>query len=201
MQNDTMVATLVKNHVNNLKYNMRIHKENTVALIVDIQEKLFPFIDENEKLANNVLKLLKGLKILEIPLIVSEQYKKGLGETIPILKEVLSNSPFFEKITFSCCDNSDIFNNILTANRKNILVCGIESHICVLQTVEDLLEKKYTPIVIADCVSSRNPYDKEIALKRMEKSGAIITTLESILFELTRVAGSEQFKSISKLVK
>ena len=180
---------------------MRILKENTLALVIDIQERLFPFIAENQQLTENTKRLIEGLKALEIPIIVTEQYKKGLGLTIPEVSAVLPNSEPLEKMAFSCCDDETILKAIAASGKKNIILCGIESHICVLQTTIDLIEKGYTPIVVADCVSSRSLNNKEIALKRMIHEGAIVTSYESILFELCRFAGGEQFKAISKLVK
>jgi nicotinamidase-related amidase len=180
---------------------MRILKENTLGLVIDIQERLFPFIAENQQLTENVKRLIDGLKILEVPIIVTEQYKKGLGLTIPEISNSIGNFEPLEKMAFSCCDDEAIINAIVASGKKNILLCGIESHICVLQTTIDLIEKGFTPIVVADCISSRNLYNKKIALKRMIKEGAIVTTYESILFELCRVAGGDQFKGISKLIK
>jgi len=180
---------------------MRILKENTLAIVIDIQERLFPYISENQQLTENTKRLIEGLKIFEIPIIISEQYKKGLGLTITEISSILPNIEPKEKMAFSCCDDDGIFKTLTSYGKKNIILCGIESHICVLQTTIDLIDNGFTPIVVADCVSSRSLYNKKIALKRMAKEGAVITTYESILFELCRFAGNEQFKAISKLVK
>jgi nicotinamidase-related amidase len=180
---------------------MRILTVRTVAVIIDVQERLYPHIHENEKLEKNLRTLISGLKILEIPLILTEQYPKGLGSTIPSLKEMLQSFPRIEKISFSCCDEPVFMKSLADSGKKCILVAGIESHVCVLQTVIDLLNQNFLPVIIEDCVSSRNLNDKRVALKRMRGEGAIISTTESILFELLRVSGTEQFKAISKLVK
>jgi hypothetical protein len=180
---------------------MRILKENTLALIIDVQERLFPHIYEKEILEKNIRILISGLKILDIAILVTEQYPKGLGFTIPALNEVLPSNPAIEKISFSCCDEPAFIKSLAHSGQKSIIIAGIESHVCVLQTVIDLFKQGYQPIVIEDCVSSRNPNDKKIALKRMRQEGAIVSTYESILFELLRVSGTEQFKAISKLVK
>jgi nicotinamidase-related amidase len=180
---------------------MRILTVRTVAVIIDVQERLYPHIHENEKLEKNLRTLISGLKILEIPLILTEQYPKGLGSTIPSLKEMLQSFPRIEKISFSCCDEPVFMKSLADSEKKNVLVAGIESHVCVLQTVIDLLNQNFLPVIIEDCVSSRNLNDKRVALKRMRGEGAIISTTESILFELLRVSGTEQFKAISKLVK
>jgi nicotinamidase-related amidase len=180
---------------------MRILKENTLALIIDVQERLFPHIHENELLEKNLKTLINGLKVLEIPLLVTEQYPKGLGPTIPSVHNILNFYPVIEKISFSCCDEPVFLKSLIDSYKQNIIITGIESHVCILQTVLDLLGRNYQPVIIEECVSSRKISDKKVALKRMKQEGAIISTLESILFELLRVSGTDQFKAISKLVK
>lgn len=180
---------------------MRILKENTAALIIDMQERLFPHIYQNQQLQKNCAILIKGLKLLEIPLLLTEQYSKGLGATIAPIQILLEENTPLEKMAFSCCGSEDFMKNLQAVNKKFVVICGIEAHVCVQQTVIDLLEKNYQPVVIADCISSRKEADKNIALERMRQAGAVITSYESILFELCRVAGTEQFKQISKLVK
>ena len=180
---------------------MRILRENTLALIIDVQDRLFPHIYENETLEKNLIVLISGLKVLELPTLYTEQYPKGLGHTISSINELLIGRIPIEKTAFSCCDEPVLLKSIVDSGKENIIVAGIESHVCVLQTVIDLLQRGLRPVVIEDCVSSRKPNDKKIALKRMWREGAIVSTTESILFELTRISGTEQFKSISKLVK
>lgn len=180
---------------------MRIKKEETVAVIVDVQERLFPVIHNHEQLSKNLRVLIEGLKILEIPIKVTEQYKKGLGETIPEIESLIKPFPHSEKIAFSCCDEPSFMELINTAEIKNVVLAGIESHICVMQTALDLLEKGYRPVVIEDCVASRNPENKRIAINRLLQSGVTVTSYESLLFELCRYAGTDAFKAISKLVK
>ena len=180
---------------------MRILKDRTAALIIDIQERLYPFIFENEKLTKNVSQLIEGLKIIGIPIFVTEQYVKGLGLTIEPLATLLGSHPRIEKMSFSCCDEPRIMEGIAVTGKENIIIAGIESHVCVLQTVTDLKRNGYHPVVVEDCVSSRNENDKRIAIERMRQEGAIITTCESILFELLRYSGTEQFRGISRLVK
>ncbi|MFY8160153.1 MAG: hydrolase [Candidatus Kapaibacteriota bacterium] len=181
---------------------MRILTENTQAILVDVQEKLFHHIYDFQNLETNINKLLQGLMNLDIPFLISEQYTKGLGHTILSLRETIDSlyQPL-EKMEFSCADNLTMLNKINEIGRKNILLFGIETHVCILQTAIDLKEKGYIPIVIEDCVSSRNINDKKIAIERLKSEGVIISTMESILFELCRVSGTDRFKSISKLVK
>lgn len=180
---------------------MRILKEQTVALVIDIQERLFPVIAQNEALLKNTHILIKGLQALEIPLLITEQYRKGLGETLPEIQAHFQPFKMTEKTSFSCCDDARFMVELEQLSKPNVLICGIESHVCVLQTVLDLLANGFVPVVVEDCVSSRKLSDKETALHRMRQEGAIVTTCESILFELARVSGTEAFKTISKLVK
>ena len=180
---------------------MRILKDRTAALIIDFQERLFPFIFENDKLLKNVPILIEGLKALGIHIFVTEQYVKGLGPTVEPIAAALGDIKRTEKASFSCCDEPWVMEEIAVASKENIIIAGIESHVCVLQTVIDLIGNGYHPIVVEDCVSSRKENDKRMAIARMRKEGAIITTYEAILFELLRYSGSEQFKAISKLVK
>jgi hypothetical protein len=180
---------------------MRIIKENTLGLFIDIQEKLFPHILEKNSLEINLIKLAAGLKILEIPFLITEQYPKGLGITVSLLKIALGEPAAIEKMAFSCCDEPKFINLLKTSGKKIIILCGIEAHVCVLQTTIDLLHIGYQPVIIEDCVSSRKLSDKQIAIERMRQEGAEITSLESVLFELTRYSGTDTFKAISKLVK
>ncbi len=181
---------------------MRIIKEETCAVIIDIQEKLFPVMSNCEQLLDRCSILVQGLKILQIPIIVTEQYPKGLGHTVSALHDILpEKTETIEKTSFSCVGSNQFLSKLNWFNKDNVLVFGIESHVCVLQTVIDLIDAGKTPIVIKDCISSRNISDMDIALLRMQKEGAIISTSESILFELCQKAGTDRFKAISKLVK
>jgi nicotinamidase-related amidase len=172
-----------------------------VALVIDIQEKLFPHIDNHDSLQTNCKILLSGLNVLGIPVVVTEQYSKGLGSTIKKLSNLITDFDPIEKLSFSCCGEKKFLEAVHEYGKRNIIICGIETHVCVLQTVIDLIERGYHPVIIEDCVSSRKPKDRETALKRMAREGVIITTYESILFELCEVARTDQFKQISKLVK
>lgn len=180
---------------------MRILKEECCGLVIDIQERLLPHIHNSDIVLQNTQTLVKGLQALNVPLIVTEQYTKGLGFTVPQIKSLFETSTPVEKIAFSCCDEPLFDASLKELGKKYVIITGIETHVCVLQTAMDLLNKAYIPVIVDDCVSSRKPNDKAIALQRMQASGAIITTYESILFELCRFAGSDTFKAISKLVK
>lgn len=181
---------------------MRILKENTIALAIDFQERIIPAMSQREELIGNTLKLMEGLRILEVPIIATQQYTKGLGMTSDkIMSAVGENFKYFDKLTFSCLEDEAINKEIQSHNKKNIIVFGIEAHVCVMQTVVDLQKEGYQVILVEDCISSRKEHDKDIALQRMVAEGVVFTTYESILFELTRKAGSETFKRISKLIK
>jgi len=180
---------------------MRITKENTVGLVIDIQERLFPAMLEKEILLKNTLILIQGLSELKLPLLITQQYTKGLGATIPEIKSVIPEFSFIEKRDFSCCDEPAVLEKLKELNAKNVIVCGIESHVCVLQTAVDLKDAGFNPIVVMDCVSSRTKENIELAKERFRFEGIMMTSYESILFELTRSSAAPEFRSISKLVK
>lgn len=181
---------------------MRIKRENSIAVVIDVQEKLFPVISENTILEDKLCRLINGLKVLGVEILITEQYTKGLGLTIESIRKALGNyySPL-EKMSFSCCDLDTFENKLKQSGKNTVILTGIESHVCVLQTALDLLDKGYILVVVEDCISSRNLNDKIIALNRLRDEGAIITTYESILFEMLGHSGTEEFKSISRIVK
>ena len=180
---------------------MRILRDRSCLLVIDFQERIFPFIHENEKLLKNVPILIRGIKELKLPVFVTEQYTKGLGVTVQPIAEAFGPVPRIEKTSFSCCDEHRFNLELATSGKENVIITGIESHVCVLQTVVDLIRQGYQAVVVEDCVSSRKLNDKLISIERMRKEGAIITTYESLLFELLRNSRGETFKAISKLVK
>ena len=180
---------------------MRIKQKDTAAVVIDIQERLLPHIYDGNSILQNSLKIIVGLQILSIPVIVTQQYTKGLGPTDPSIAGKIAEFSYIEKTSFSCFEEPVFQKELTLLGKQNIIIIGIESHVCVLQTCLDLLSGGYNPVVIEDCVSSRKPEDKIVSIKRMRQEGARISTLESILFELTRKAGDETFKRISRLVK
>lgn len=156
---------------------------------------------EKEKLLHNVTKLIQGAKVLEIPIMITEQYPKGLGPTIPEIKTLIPDLKPIEKVCFNCCDE-DLFNKALGAlKRKQILIAGIEAHICVYQTATALARAGYEVQVVGDCISSRGLENKLAALSRMSAAGIGVTTIEMALFELLKVAKGDKFKQISNIVK
>lgn len=176
---------------------MRIEREHTVALVIDYQEKLVPVMEKRYKLIDDSSILLAGLNILQVPMIITQQYTRGLGMTLKEITDAAGTDDFVEKISFSAYENV----KELIAGKKFVIVCGIEAHICVMQTVIDLAAAGYVPVIVEDCISSRRESDKKSAIKRMRAEGAIVATYESILFELLKTAGTEESKKIQRLIK
>lgn len=181
----------------------RIQRENCQAMIIDVQEKLSPHIYRYNDILKKTLILIQGLQVLDIPILLNEQYPEGLGRTVPEIMAVLdtTKSKTIEKVTFSACDNDESWNYLAQQNRISVLVFGVEAHVCVMQTVLDLLDNGMQPVVIADAIGSRSAYDRRQAIRRMRRAGAVITTTEAILFELCRSSKDPAFKAISQLVK
>lgn len=174
---------------------------NTILLLIDFQERLFPVMHDKEKLLKNVIKLVKGARVLEIPIILTEQYPKGLGPTIPEIKELIPDVKPVEKVCFSCTDEPAFSQVLKTSKRQQVLIAGIESHICVYQTAMALAREGYEVQVVSDCVASRDPENKMTAFTRFRLAGIPPTTTEMALFELLKVAQGDKFKQISSIVK
>ncbi len=184
-----------------VQFITKINVNDCLFCLVDVQERLYPFMENKEEIEKNLLILIKGLQLHEVPFIVNEQYKKGLGETLLSLRKLVDNYPHFEKTTFSCCGNEETLEAIKNSSKKIVIVAGIETHVCVMQTCLDLLESGFQPVIVTDCVSSRKATDKDMAIQRLIQAGVIPTTYESLLFELTSSSKHPQFKDISSLVK
>lgn len=183
---------------------MRIKREETIALFVDVQERLIPAMDQSEAVVRRNVLLLEGLKILNIPAVFLRQYPKGLGDIVAELRAVARDYTPFDKLAYSAMQDAAIaaeFERLRANGVQNVIVTGVESHICVLQSCIDLMEAGFQPVLVVDCVSSRNAAEKKIALRRAVQEGVLLTTAEAILFELCMVAGTDEFKAISKLVK
>ena len=180
--------------------NYLLNTKNTALLVIDIQERLMPVIHEKEKVIAEVNRLIKGAEILGLPILVTEQYPKGLGKTCKEVELPAGIEPV-EKICFSCME-SDSINTFLNDNEiDNLIICGAETHICVMKTALDAIDDHFTVHVVADAVSSRTPANKQLGLERMKQSGAFIVSVEMILFQLMDEAGNDTFKAISKLIK
>lgn len=173
----------------------------TALLLIDFQERLFPVMHDKEKLLKNVIKLTKGAKVLEVPIILTEQYPKGLGPTIPEIKELIPEIKAVEKVCFSCTDEANFNKALEMLKRKQVLIAGIEAHICVYQTAMALARSGYEVQVVGDAVASRDPENKQTALTKLGAAGISTTTVEMALFELLKVAQGDKFKQISGIVK
>ncbi len=178
-----------------------INREDTVFIAIDYQEKLMPVMYEKEELENKVCRLAEGLKVLGIPHVVTQQYTKGIGETIPSVAEAIGVFTPIDKTSFSCMGNEEFVRQLEETGKKTAVICGIEAHICLQQTVLQLLDEGYKVYVPVDCVSSRSETDKLWSISRMGEAGAVMTTYEAVLYELVRGAKAPEFKAISKIVK
>ena len=180
---------------------MKIKREQCLTLLIDDQVKLLPAIHESAMLLQNTTILLQGLRILEVPIQITQQYTKGLGMSDPSIFCYAGTTDYLEKRTFSCWGEEGIRRTIQKSGCRQIILAGIETHICVLQTALDLLQNGYEVILVEDCVSSRKPSDKQTAVRRMIQEGVIVTSYESLLFELMGTSCYPRFKEISALVK
>lgn len=188
----------------------KLRKEDTVLVLIDFQERIMPAMDGNQDLEDAAVRLVKGCRVMGLPILVTQQYTKGLGGTISSVDAALTESlgsveagsyvPV-EKTTFSAMKTAEFEEALAVSGKKTVIVAGIEAHVCVAQTVIDLIESGYTVFIPADCVSSRKPIDRRMAKSRMRAEGAVYTTMEGILFELCGGAKEPEFKEISAIVK
>jgi len=175
--------------------------ENMALLIIDVQSKLAQLMDGRETLVENLQRIIQGAQILGVPIIWTEQNPKGLGPTIPEVAELLSGYRPLTKFSFSCCGDEDFMQELRALNRKQILLAGIETHICIYQTAMDLISLGYEVEVVADAVSSRAGENKRIGLEKIRDGGGRLTSTETALFELLKVAEGEKFKGILQIIK
>lgn len=180
---------------------MKMKRSQSLALIIDDQVRLLPSITDSELMLQNTRTFIQGLKILEVPMMITQQYTKGLGMSDPSIFQCAETTEYLEKRSFSCWGDETIRQKIQDSGCRQIILCGIETHICVLQTALDLLHAGYEVILVEDCVSSRKLSDKETALKRMMQEGVVLTSYESLLFELMETSLYPRFKEISNLIK
>jgi nicotinamidase-related amidase len=178
---------------------VKLDRGRAALAVIDVQEAFRPAVLEFERVADNVAVLIQGARILGLPVLVTEQYPKGLGHTAPEVAAHLGNVAAFEKLCFSAFD-ADGFPAALD-DRDQVVLCGIEAHVCVNQTAEDLLATGREVHVVQDAVSSRTVQNRELGLHKMERSGATLTSVETALFELLREAGTPEFKQVQALIK
>jgi nicotinamidase-related amidase len=179
----------------------RLTPQNTALVVVDVQEKLMAAMTRRADVVAGTDKLLRAARALEVPVLVTLQYVKGLGLLCPELAEAAAGTPTFEKMTFSCCGVEAFAGALKNLRRQRVILCGVETHVCVQQTAIDLMNAGHFVYVCADAVCSRRDLDRDVALERMRDCGAVITTVESVIFEMLREAGTAQFKACLPLFK
>jgi nicotinamidase-related amidase len=178
-----------------------ITTEDTALVLVDVQGKLAQSMHNKKDLFENLKKMVKGAQVLGIPILWAEQNPDGLGPTMPEIAELLTNQSPVSKLSFSCCGSDQFLKDLAAVNRKNILIVGIEAHVCVYQTAADLVNLNYDVQVVADAVASRTAENKQIGLEKSKDAGASLTSTETALFELLKEAKGDKFKEIINLVK
>ena len=176
-------------------------RDHCALLVIDVQEKLFPLICNRAEVEKNAALLLRAADLLSVPVLITEQYVKGLGPTIDSLLSVTSRRPEVDKVSFSCCGDESFLTRLRSLDRRQIVICGIETHVCVLQTALDLTALGYQCHVAADATGSRSPDNRAVALDRLRHEGAVVTCTESVLFEWMRVSGTDEFRAVSKLLR
>lgn len=176
-------------------------RNNALLLIVDIQERLLPQINESQNLVKNTLALIECCKILNVPILITEQYPEGIGPTVSALASALDRFPKISKRTFSCCREPQFRKALKESGKKQIIIAGIETHVCVFQTTADLLKEGYAVEIITDAVGSRTAVNKLIGLDRMKTIGADISSVESSLFELLETSACAEFKQVLRRLK
>jgi len=175
--------------------------QNAILLVVDIQERLIPAIDQGQRVIDETARLIEGCRLLHIPMVATEQYPKGLGPLVPKVRNLLDPGRIFSKMTFSVCGAEEAMHTLEEQTRNQVVLAGIEAHVCVTQTALDLLEHGYQVHVPVETTSSRRPECCHAALMRMRQAGVMVTTVESVLFELLERAGTPQFKDVLGVVK
>jgi isochorismate hydrolase len=184
-----------------MRHSTILDRQHTGLLVVDIQERIHSVMRFREEVQNNAVKLIRGCQLLRVPIFLTEQYPQGLGHTISPIRFALQTALPFQKMTFSCCGSEELVAHLKAKAIWQVVLGGIETHVCVMQTALDLLANEYQVHVARDAVSSRKELDHNTALERLAQAGATITTTEAVLFELMGRADIPEFKEISKLIK
>ncbi len=178
-----------------------LDKDNTALLLIDIQDRLANVMKVRDEIVKNCLHLIELSKMLNIPIVLTEQYPKGLGQTVAEIKDALPSYQPIEKLTFSCCEDPNFLNEIKRLDKKTIILTGMETHICVLQTCIGLLKEGFHVHLVRDAVCSRAKENWKAGVEFTRDAGAVITCTETVLFQLLKIAGTEEFKVISKRIK
>jgi nicotinamidase-related amidase len=182
----------------------RLTRADAFLIVIDVQQKLMPVISEREATERNIERLVRGSKIVDIPAILTEQYVQGLGQTVPLIRRAFEETSGYEPIEKSCFSGygcAEFVTATRNLHRRQAIVAGVEAHICVYQTVGDLLVNGYDVTIVADAISSRTAANKDTAIRRMTADGARLSSTEMVLFELTVNSGTDEFREMSRLVK
>jgi len=177
-----------------------LQPDSAVLLVIDVQDRLLPAIHEADVCVEACRRMIAAAGVLDVPILATEQYPEGLGSTCQTLRQCLTNVPVFTKTRFSACVEP-VIEHLAGLDRSQVIVVGIEAHVCVQQSVLDLLRLGYTPCVCADAVGSRRTRDRDVAIERMRQAGAIISTTESVTFEMAGDANTDAFRRILEIVK
>ncbi|MBC7963836.1 MAG: hydrolase [Steroidobacteraceae bacterium] len=180
-----------------------LERDKAVLVVIDVQEKLCVAMDDKvlRRVTKNIGILLEAANELKVPVLVTEQYVKGLGATLPELQQKAGDAPRYEKMAFSSCGSAEFVEKLKCSGRTQIIVTGMETHVCVLQTVIELRDAGFEVHVVKDAVMSRSKQNWQTAIEAMTLTGAVPTCTEAALFQLLKVAGTEEFKKLSKLVR
>lgn len=182
--------------------NFKLIRKNTGLLVVDVQEKLFPLVENASAIMQSIQRAVRGFQILHLPIYVSEQYPQGLGHTVTALKEVLGKEQlYWVKTCFSCMDDEVVKTALIQVPVSQWVLVGIEAHVCILQTAKDLLKEGKQVIILSDAISSRAHSDYITAIGELRGCGARISSIETVLFELLGDSKAAEFKQISQLIK
>jgi len=179
-----------------------LDRNDTLLVVIDVQERMMPAISGGDEVTAQISRLAAGCRQLEVPILVTEQYTRGLGPTVEPVQQALGEwyNPL-EKIAFSACKEVSFMNRLETAGRQEIILCGVETHICVYQTAMDLRELGYSVHMVVDAVGSRSPHNTKLALKKVSRHGIEHTSVEMFLFELMERADIREFKAVQSIVK
>ena len=180
---------------------MKLKYDKSVLVIVDVQTKLLNVMHDYPVLIENLKKLVRGVQTLGVPIILTEQYPVGLGGTADELRALLNGIQPIQKMAFSCCAEDNFLTELRRHNREQVIVCGIEAHICVYQTCRDLLDRKYEVHLVTDGIASRQPENKNLVVTKLQGAGVYLTSVEMALFEMLKDAHNEHFKAIAKIIK
>ena len=199
--NDYLLRITGKELCMKTELKMMLKKEDAVLVVVDVQGKLATLMYEKEDFFSNVIRMIKGAKVLNVPIIWNEQLPDKLGKTIPEIAKHLEGKQPLVKKSFSCCGNVDFVQTLASYNRKQVLLVGMETHICVYQTARDLLDSGYEVYVVTDAVASRKWENKQVGLSMMKDMGAKYTSVEMALFDMFETTEGDQFREIVQIVK